>query len=108
MKTRARVAIAGVDVGKVTDIVLDPQTYNARVTMVIDQSVKLPIDTIASVYTSGLIGNNYIALLPGFEEQYLKEGDEILETQSGLVLEELIGKYLFSAGEDEAAESPTL
>lgn len=100
LKPRARIAIAGVDVGKVTDIQLDPETYEAVVTLAIQESVKLPLDTIASIYTSGLIGNNYISLLPGAEEVYLKHGDEIIETQSGLVLEELVGKYLFGASEE--------
>jgi phospholipid/cholesterol/gamma-HCH transport system substrate-binding protein len=101
LKPRARVAIAGVDVGKVSNIELDPETYEAVVTLTLVESVKLPLDTAASIYTSGLIGNNYISLLPGAEEEYLADGDEIIETQSGLVLEELVGKYLFSAGEAE-------
>lgn len=105
LKVRARVAIAGVEVGKVTEIKLEPETYEAIVTLTILDSVKLPLDTAASIYTSGLIGNNYISLLPGAEEEYLVDGDEIIETQSGLVLEELVGKYLFSAGDNvEAAE----
>ena len=97
LKPRARVSISGVNVGKVTSIHLDPNTYNAVVSMKIYDTVKLPTDTVASIYTSGLIGDNYIALSPGASEEYLQEGDQILETQNGLVLEELIGKFLFSA-----------
>lgn len=106
LKARARVSISGVNVGKVTSITLDPDTYNAVVTMYIQESVKLPADTVASIYTSGLIGDNYIALAPGGSEEYLADGDQILETQNGLVLEELIGKFLFSiTGDgDESAE----
>jgi phospholipid/cholesterol/gamma-HCH transport system substrate-binding protein len=105
LKARARVTISGVNVGKVSSIKLDPETYNAVVSMNIYDSVKLPIDTVASIYTSGLIGDNYIALSPGGSDEYLKEGDQILETQNGLVLEELIGKLLFSVtGGDDAAE----
>jgi phospholipid/cholesterol/gamma-HCH transport system substrate-binding protein len=101
LKPRARVTISGVNVGKVQNIDLDPNTYNAVVTLTIDESVQLPTDTVASIYTSGLIGDNYIALSPGGSEEYLHEGDEIIETQNGLVLEELIGKFLFSVTDEE-------
>jgi phospholipid/cholesterol/gamma-HCH transport system substrate-binding protein len=100
LKSRARVTISGVNVGKVESIHLDPNTYNAVVSMNIYDSVKLPTDTVASIFTSGLIGDNYIALAPGGSEEYLQEGDEIIETQNGLVLEELIGKFLFSATDE--------
>ncbi len=104
LKSRARVSISGVNVGKVESIHLDPNTYNAIVTLNIDETVKLPTDTVASIYTSGLIGDNYIALSPGGSEDYLQEGDEIIETQNGLVLEELIGKFLFSVTDDSKDE----
>lgn len=100
LKSRARVAISGVNVGKVESIHLDPNTYNAVVSMNIYDSVKLPTDTVASIFTSGLIGDNYISLSPGGSEEYLEEGDEIIETQNGLVLEELIGKFLFSVTDE--------
>ena len=107
LKARARVTISGVNVGKVTSITLDPETYNAVVKMNIYDSVKLPMDTVASIYTAGLIGDNYIALSPGGSDEYLQDGDYITETQNGLVLEELIGKLLFSitgGGDDEPEE----
>lgn len=96
LKERARVTISGVNVGKVNRIYLDPDTYKAIVEMAIYDTVKLPEDTVASIYTAGLIGDNYIALSPGASDDYLQDGDYITETQDGLVLEELIGKLIFS------------
>jgi phospholipid/cholesterol/gamma-HCH transport system substrate-binding protein len=96
LKPRARITISGVNVGKVSSIDFDPQSYTALVKMRIYDYVKLPDDTMASIYTSGLIGDNYIELSPGSSDVYLQEGDHITETQNGLVLEELIGKLLFS------------
>lgn len=106
LKPRSRVSIAGVNVGKVKRIVLDAdESYDAVVEMSISEELleKIPDDSIASIRTSGLIGDNFIDISPGGSDYYLKTGDSILETHSALVLEELVSKYLFSKTE-EAAE----
>lgn len=96
LNVRSPVTIAGVRVGRVTDISFDPQTFEAVVTLTIDSSYKeIPDDTSASVFTSGLLGEKYIGLEPGGSMEYLQDGDEIQLTQSSLILERLIGQFLF-------------
>lgn len=95
LRARAPVTVSGVRVGRVTAIGYDPQQFKARVDMMIDPQVNyLPRDTGASIYTAGLLGEQYIALDPGASEETLKTGDEIQYTQSALVLEEIIGDIL--------------
>ena len=95
LKVRAPVTISGVKVGRVSSIAYDTDHYQARVTMQIEASHDyFPTDTTASIYTAGLLGEQYIALEPGAEEEVLKAGDTIEFTQSALVLEELIGKIV--------------
>ena len=97
LKVRAPVMLAGVKIGQVSSIKLDNNQFKAVVSMNIDSDQQnLPIDTSASILTQGLLGANYIALNPGFEHEFLKHGAEIAETHSALVLEELIGQFLFS------------
>ncbi len=92
---RSKVAIAGVDVGQVAEIEYDKKTLDARVRMEIDTTVdNLSVDTTASILTEGLLGGKYIGLSIGAEEEYLKDGDEIFDTQSAIILEELIGQFL--------------
>lgn len=95
---RAKVSIAGVNIGRVSKISLDPKWYSAVVEMEIDGSKMrtLTKDTSASILTAGLLGEKYIGLSAGADEEYLKDGDWIQETQSALVLEELISRFLFS------------
>jgi len=102
LKVRSPVTMAGVRVGRVEAINLNPQTYNADVTINLYGSYdKIPTDTAASIYTAGLLGEQYIGLEAGAEEDYLKDGDVIDLTQPALVLEQVIGKFLFSkAGGD--------
>lgn len=96
LKIRAPVTVSGVKIGQVTNIVLDPTTFKAKVTLIIDeQDNDLPTDTSASIYTQGLLGSNYISLSPGFSEQSLKNGDVIATTRSALILEDLIGQLMF-------------
>ena len=98
LAVRAKVTIAGVVVGKVVAIELDQSRFSARLQMEIDSDVnQLSMDTTASILTEGLLGGKYIGLVPGAEEEYLKDGDEIYDTQSALVLEELIGKFLMKS-----------
>lgn len=105
LKVRAPVTVAGVTVGRVSSVAFDEDRLEAVVTMRIDsQFDKLPDDSDASILTAGLIGGQYIGIGAGGLDEYLSEGDEIEFTQSALVLENLIGKFLVNAGkggEDE-------
>ncbi|PLA73718.1 outer membrane lipid asymmetry maintenance protein MlaD [Hydrogenovibrio sp. SC-1] len=95
LKVRAPVKISGVVVGRVEAITVDPITYQARVVMNIDSDFnELPIDTSASILTSGLLGDQYIGLTPGADDLYLTEGSQIDLVQPALVLEELIGQFI--------------
>lgn len=97
LKARAPVSASGVRVGEVVDISYDAETFEARVTLSIDKAyATFPLDTTASIYTAGLLGEQYIGLDPGAEEDYLQDTDEITLTQSAIVLERLIGQVLFS------------
>ncbi len=103
LKVRAPVKSAGVVVGRVTDIQFSTQTYDAVVTMSMDSRFQFPKDTFASILTSGLLGEQYIGLAAGGDEAMLKEGDKIMKTNSAMVLEELIGRFLFNkAAEDDS------
>lgn len=93
----ATVMLAGVQVGRVEDIHLDPADFSAIVDMHILSSVKLPSDTMASIKTSGLIGDKFVALAPGAEEDYLKTSDRIIMTESAVELESLISKMAFGS-----------
>ena len=99
LAARAPVAISGVKVGQVARVELDPQ-LRARVTLDLDSSLALPVDSTASIRTSGLLGDQFIALEPGGEEEVLKSGEEIGFTESALSLERLIGKFVNNAGLD--------
>ena len=94
LKPRAQVVISGVKVGQVVSIALD-DNYRARVKMDLDARLKLPIDTSASIVTSGLLGDRYVSLQLGGEPETLKPGDRIAMTESAVVLERLIGKLVY-------------
>ncbi len=96
LKVRAPVKSAGVVVGRVTHIGLDPKDYRAVVTMDMDVRYQFPKDTIASILTSGLLGEQYVGFAVGGDEQNLKAGEMVRQTQSAVVLETLIGQFLFS------------
>lgn len=99
LAARAKITVAGVVIGRVTSISLDPADTRALVEMSIDKHVDfLTTDSIAAIQTAGILGEKYISISPGGEPDMLKEGDEIQDTQSALVLEDLIGKFLTSAG----------
>ena len=101
LKVRSPVSASGVRVGQVTDITYDSGGYEARVTMSIEpQYDKFPTDTAASIMTSGLLGEQFVGLEPGAEEEFLKPGSEIEITQSALVLEQIIGQFLYSKAEE--------
>lgn len=101
LKARSPVSAGGVRIGRVTEIGYDMNGYEAWVTMAIDpQYDAFPIDTSASILTSGLLGEQYVGLEPGAEEEYLTSGSVITLTQSALVLEQIIGQFLYSQGDE--------
>jgi phospholipid/cholesterol/gamma-HCH transport system substrate-binding protein len=100
LKPQASIKSSGVLVGRVAQISLDSERYEAKVTMTIDKRYQFPKDTFANILTAGLLGEQYIGLIPGGDETFLKAGDEIKKTQSAVVLEDLIGKFLYSKAED--------
>lgn len=103
LKVKSAVSAAGVKIGKVSDIHFDPKTYQSVVTMEIETKYNtLPDDTTASVFTAGLLGEQYVNLDPGGSESYLKEGSNIEITQSAIVLEKVIGQFLFKSAEEKA------
>jgi phospholipid/cholesterol/gamma-HCH transport system substrate-binding protein len=109
LKVKAPVKMAGVLIGRVSAIQLDNSSYDARVTLNIAQNYnKIPNDTLAKIYTAGLLGEQYIGLEAGGSSDYLADGSEISMTQSALVLEEVIGQFLFNkAGEGVKANTTT-
>lgn len=103
LKARSPVKSAGVVVGRVTAITFDNKTFRAQVSMVVDKRYQFPKDTFAKILTAGLLGEQYIGLDPGGDEQNLKGGDVIAKTQSAVVLENLISSFLYSkASEGDA------
>ena len=101
LKIRSPVSMAGVRVGRVADITFDAKTYEAVVTMRIAEKYNtLPKDTSASIFTAGVLGENYVGLEAGAQDDYLKEGDTIKLTQSAVVLENLIGQFLFNKAQE--------
>ena len=99
LKPRAPVAMSGVTIGRVTDVSLDPDRLQAKVTFEIDSRYgKIPDDSDASILTSGLLGSQYLGLQAGGSEENLAEGSEIFFVQDAIVLENLIGKFLVNAG----------
>jgi phospholipid/cholesterol/gamma-HCH transport system substrate-binding protein len=100
LKTRAAVTMAGVNIGRVTDIKLDPKSFSAIVTLRIDgRYSEVPDDSTASILTSGLLGEQFVGIDPGGSETFLKQGSTIQYTQSALVLEKLIGQFFSKATE---------
>ncbi|MDV3239016.1 MAG: outer membrane lipid asymmetry maintenance protein MlaD [Gammaproteobacteria bacterium] len=105
LKVRSPVSVAGVRVGRVADISFDNETYEAIVRMNIEPRYdSFPTDTSARIFTAGLLGEQYVALEPGGAEEVLKAGDSIQLTQSALVLEQIIGQFLFSKASEGSAQ----
>ena len=104
LKVRSPVKSAGVVVGRVTDIQLNTQTFDAAVTMNIDSRYQFPKDTFASILTAGLLGEQYIGLAAGGDEALLKSGDKIMKTNSAIVLEDMIGRFLFNKASEGDGE----
>ncbi len=102
LKPRAPVKSAGVVVGRVADIRFDNEKYEAVVTLRLDKRYAFPKDTSASIMTSGLLGEQYIGLEPGGDSVMLKNGGRILITQDAVVLENLIGQFLYGKAQEGA------
>ena len=99
LKVRSAVKMGGVLIGRVASIDLDPVTFEAVVSMTMDPRFnQLPQDSSASIFTAGLLGDQYVGIEPGGADEVLKDGDTLLSSQSALVLEQLIGQFLFSQG----------
>lgn len=99
LKKGAQVDMAGVQIGQVASITLDRKSLEAVVRLKIQKGIALSDDVIASVKTSGLIGDKYIKLLPGGSDEFIKPGDMIVDTESALDIEELVSKYVFGDAE---------
>jgi len=106
LKVRAAVRAAGVTVGRVQSITLDPQTFQGLVTMDIESDFQFPKDTAAKILTSGLLGDQYVGFSPGGDDANLANGDTLAQTQSAVVLENLIGQFLTGRADDAGAAAP--
>ncbi len=107
LKARSPVRSAGVTVGRVTSITLDGKNYQGVVTMELDRSVQFPRDSSAKILTAGLLGDQYVGIEPGADERNLVAGDVIKQTQSAVVLENLISQFLFSKAAEGSAPATT-
>lgn len=103
LKVRAPVRTAGVLVGRVTAITLDTKTFQGVVTMELDRAYRFPKDSSAKILTSGLLGDQYIGMDPGGDDANLGPGETLAQTQSAVVLENLIGQFLSGRAEGGAA-----
>ncbi len=104
LKVRAPVRSAGVLVGRVQDIHFDNERFQASVMLALDRRYKFPKDTSASIFTSGLLGESYIGLEAGGDPKHLAAGDRITITQSAIVIERLIGQFLFSKAQEDGGK----
>jgi len=102
LKVRAPVRSAGVVVGRVTAITLDPKTFQGVVSLHIDSRFRFPKDSAAKILTAGLLGDQYVGIEPGGDDKNLASGDTVAQTQSAVVLENLIGQFLTGKAADAA------
>jgi phospholipid/cholesterol/gamma-HCH transport system substrate-binding protein len=107
LKPRAPVRAAGVTVGRVKSISLDAKTFQGVVTLDIDKGYAFPKDTAAKILTAGLLGDQYIGLEPGGDDKNLAQGETIAQTQSAVVLENLIGQFLTSKADSSGTPAGT-
>jgi phospholipid/cholesterol/gamma-HCH transport system substrate-binding protein len=106
LKPRAAVRAAGVLVGRVQSVTLDPKTFQGLVTLDIENDFQFPKDTAAKILTSGLLGDQYVGLSPGGDDANLASGDTIAQTQSAVVLENLIGQFITGRADDAGTATP--
>ena len=107
LKPKAAVKSAGVVVGRVESITFDDKTYQARVTLALESRYAFPKDSSLKVLTSGLLGEQYIGIEAGADEKVLAAGDSVSATQSAVVLENLIGQFLYNKAEDGGKSAGT-
>jgi phospholipid/cholesterol/gamma-HCH transport system substrate-binding protein len=107
LKPRAPVRSAGVTVGRVVSIQLDSKTFQGLVTMEIDRDLRFPKDSSAKILTAGLLGDQYVGLEAGGDDKNLAPGDTVKQTQSAVVLENLIGQFLFNKAAEAGSEGGT-
>jgi phospholipid/cholesterol/gamma-HCH transport system substrate-binding protein len=105
LKPGSDVRMSGIKIGTVTGQQLDPKSYLAKVTFGIREGIELPTDTSASVASEGLLGGNFLDLTPGGSDDMLKPGERIQYTQDAVDIIQLLGKFIFSAGESASASS---
>jgi len=101
----APVKIGGVKIGVVSSIQLDPKTYMAMVGFAINQHIVIPVDSSAKIASAGLLGDKYISITPGGEDNFIPSGGEIKYTESGVNLESLIGKMIYNSAPDDSKAS---
>lgn len=101
LKVRSPVSAGGVRVGKVADISYNNEQFTAVVTMQIEGNYQFPLDTAASILTAGLLGEQFVGLEPGGDEEFMVQGSEVEITQSALVLEQIIGQLLYSKAQED-------
>jgi len=100
LKSGGFVEISGVRVGKITSITLDAEAFEAVVSLRLPNTIEIPDDSIASIRTAGIIGDRFVKITPGGSDLPLAEGEEIIETESAISIEELISKYMFEGGSE--------
>ena len=105
LRSGSSVLVAGVSIGSVDHIRMDPADYSAIVSLRVPTSLRLPTDSMASIKSSGLIGDKHVTLSPGADETYLEPGARIFMTESAVDLESLIGKMAFGSVESDASDS---
>ena len=105
LKVNAAVKSAGVVVGRVQRVALDPQRFQAEVVLAMDSAYTFPKDSSLKILTSGLLGEQYVGIQAGYDEAVLKAGDVVSETQSAVVLENLIGQFLFNQAAKPGTDS---
>lgn len=104
LKVRAPVKIGGVQIGEVSTIKLDPVTFKATVKMKINKGMnEIPDDSTAGILTAGLLGDNYIEIIPMYNQDYLKDGSHIQITHSAMILEKLIGQLIYKLGNSSSS-----
>ena len=106
LKNGGDVRISGIKVGSITSETLDPKTFQAIVQMSIDPSIKLSVDSVAQITSSGLLGDNFISIEPGNEDDLIPAGGTITHTQAQMSLENLIGQVIYSQAQGGGAKSP--
>jgi phospholipid/cholesterol/gamma-HCH transport system substrate-binding protein len=111
LRDGSEVRISGIQVGTVVTQTLDPKTFEAVLRLSLNPAIKLPVDTVAKISSSGLLGDKYVELVPGNEDAVIKPGGQIAHAQSPVNLEDLIGRYIFSASQPtekpgEGAQAP--